>query len=232
MFRDFQTKSKKSVDEKKSSAPITTPGKSVANTVDVTKTQLYDIRTNDTFLSILAPKVSTPPPPTQKVQPTKPSPAPALKPIPPPPPPPPKKPAAAVIPSKPNPPPAPLPKLPPLRPTPNPELQNVAKPITPRTVDPPKPENISKSTVSTDSDTPTNSSNVLSSILPSTTPVVKEKVSQVLKEKTTVKDNKITSKDKAGFMLPMPKPSTTKPGIFLSIYHHIQAISISQKYRY
>ena len=35
MFRDFQTKSKKSVDEKKSSAPITTPGKNVANTVDV-----------------------------------------------------------------------------------------------------------------------------------------------------------------------------------------------------
>ena len=154
------------------------------------------------------------PPPSQKVQPVKPFPTTTLKAIPPPPT---KKPTAAVIPSKPNPAPTSLPKLPPLRPAPNPEPQNVAKPLTPRTVDPLKAENISKTTVSTDSNKSTNTSNVLSSILPNTTSVMKEKVSHAVKEKTTVKDNKTTSKDKTGFMLPTPKPPTTKPGIVVYI---------------
>ncbi len=142
------------------------------------------------------------------------TPPPVLKSLPPPPT---KKPPTAIIPPQPKPSPVPtmLPKLPPLRPTSTPvavtKPQVISKPVTPRTVTPnPKPpENILKSTESTDSSKPTNSSDVLPSIIP--TPVVK--VSHTTKEKTIIKDNKTTSRDKTGFVLPTPKPIVTKPGI-------------------
>jgi hypothetical protein len=86
-------------------------------------------------------------------------------------------------------------------------------------VDPPKPsEIISKTTVSKDSSKPMNPPNVQSSII--ATSVTKDKVSHVNKEKTIIKDNKTTSKDKTGFVLPTPKPVATKPGINLPKYSY------------
>ena len=99
--------------------------------------------------------------------------------------------------------------------------QVVSKPDTPRTTDPPKlAENISKTTVSADSIEPKYSGlDVISKIL--TPPEVPSRVKEkpVVKEsKTTLKDKdtKTTLKDKTGFVLPTPKPTTTKPGMFVN----------------
>jgi hypothetical protein len=93
--------------------------------------------------------------------------------------------------------------------------QVISKPVTPHTLEPPKPADIIlKTTVSTDSNKQQNS-DVLSSILPP--PMVKDKVPHTTKEKTIVKDIKTTLKDKTGFVLPTPKPTTTKSGMCVSI---------------
>ena len=137
-----------------------------------------------------------------------------------------KKPPTAIIPPqpKPSPAPVPLPKLPPLHPMASPVTnpQVFPKPVTLRTNEPSKPsetklpvgQNITNTTVRTDSAhilaKPVTSTDVVSSISTSTS-VAKEKLSHTTKEKMTVSEHKSTPKDKTGFALPSPKPST-KPG--------------------
>lgn len=100
---------------------------------------------------------------------------------------------------------------------------NPAKPVATSTVDSLKSENISKTAVSTNNSgkqtsssgkqanitgKQTNPSDILATILPSSSSSVRV----ASKEKIVGKESKSISKDKTGFVLPTPKPPTTKPG--------------------